>query len=77
MKYIRQRPNHNRIRIIENDYLALKDVLPVSDRNKEIVTEYVAGKSYVDLSRKYNLSSARIGAIVSNYVRLAIKYSEK
>ena len=52
MKYIRQRLNHNRIRIIENDYLALKDALPASDRNKEIVTEYVAGKSYVELSKK-------------------------
>ena len=77
MTYARQKSNHNRFRILENGYLELKDRLPISKRNKEIVTEYVAGKSYVELSKKHSLSSARIGAIVSNYVRLAINYSKK
>lgn len=51
MTYARQKSNHNRFRILENGYLELKDRLPISKRNKEIVTEYVAGKSYVELSK--------------------------
>ena len=77
MYRIKQPPNHNRKRIIENGYMELKDKLPVSERNKKIVAEYVSGKTYAEISRGYNISSARIGAIVSNYVRLAIKYSKK
>lgn len=70
----KQAPNHNRKRIIENGYLALKDKLPISERNKEIITEYVTGRSYIEIGKDYNLTSARISMIVSNYVRHAIKY---
>lgn len=61
--------NYNRKRIIENNYLFYMRYMPDSDRNKQIVTKYAEGKSYVELGEEYDLSPERISAIVANYIR--------
>lgn len=58
-----------RKQIIENDYLFYMKFMPESERNKKIITEYANGKSFVELGAEYGLSSARVSAIVANYIR--------
>lgn len=58
-----------RRQIIENDYLFYMKYIPESERNKQIVTKYAEGKSFVEIGAEYGLSSARISAIVANYIR--------
>lgn len=64
-----QEKHHHRKRLIEDRLLQYKARIKVSDRNKRIVEEYVQGKSYVELARKYELSSSRVEQIVHGYIR--------
>lgn len=73
-----QRPhNFNRQRIIDNNYLSLIDNIPLSQRNKNIITSYTQGKSYEELSKEHNITSQRVGAIVQDYVRKCINYEKR
>lgn len=64
-----QENHHHRKRLVEDRLLQYKGMIKVSDRNKKIVEEYTQGKSYVDLARKYELSSSRVEQIVYSYIR--------
>lgn len=60
--------NHNRQRIIDNNMLHYIDYTNTIPRNKEIIKEYVSGKSYKELSEKYNISVKAIPCMISSYV---------
>lgn len=60
--------NHNRQRIIDNNMLQYIDDTNTIPRNKEIIKEYAAGKSYKELSEKYGVPLKSIASMVAQYV---------
>jgi DNA-directed RNA polymerase specialized sigma subunit len=72
-----QEKHHHRKRIVEEGLLRYKDLIRVSDRNKSIVEEYVLGKSYSDLARKYGVSNSRVEQIVHCYIRHCVLNRKK
>ena len=72
-----QKPNFRRQRIIEEHLLDYIDRAEVSDRNKEIVKKYVAGKSFKALAEEYGLTDSRMGSIVSAYISKVYKFTKK
>lgn len=63
-----EKHNFRRAEIIERHLLDYIDLVPVSDRNKEIVKKYAAGESFTDLAAEYGLSHTRVVTIVVNYI---------
>lgn len=69
-----ERPNFRRAQIIEEHLLDYIDQVTVSDRNKEIVKKYAAGKDFGELSEEYGLAYSRVVTIVVNYISKVSKY---
>lgn len=63
--------------LIEENLLALKDKVPVSDRNINIVEDYVNGMILEEIGKKYNISIVRARAIAVNYIAHCHKYLGK
>lgn len=63
-------------REIIKDLLVYIDHINVSERNKEIVKEYVEGASYTALGRIYGISASRIRSIIVNYRHHAVRYGK-
>lgn len=66
--------NSIRQRIVNENLLAYKEFVPSSDRNINIVEELVTGSSYVEIGKKYQISSQRVRQIVLNYIRYCVWY---
>ncbi|MBO5278167.1 MAG: hypothetical protein J6B06_01565 [Lachnospiraceae bacterium] len=65
-----------RKRILENGYLKYIDCVNESERNKEIIIQYVNGASYKELSEKYGVTKNRIPQIVNRFAMKACWYEE-
>lgn len=60
--------NFRRQKIIDNNMLQYIDNTNTIPRNKEIIKEYVAGKSYKELSEKYGIPAKSVASMVAHYV---------
>lgn len=61
--------NFRRQKLLDCGFMQKVELLNVSDRNIQIVTEYANGSSFNDLADKYKLTDGRIGAIVAMCIR--------
>ena len=64
-------------RDIIKDLLIYIDHVNASERNKEIVKQYVEGVSYATLGRLYGISGSRVRSIIVNYRRHAVNYGKE
>lgn len=63
--------------LIEENLLSLRDKVPVSDRNINIVEDYVNGMILEEIGKKYNISIVRARAIAVNYIAHCYRYLGK
>ena len=65
MKFVKKT---TRQKIIEENLLSLKNNISFSDRNINIVEDYVGGMSLRKVGDKYHISSERVRGIVVKYI---------
>lgn len=70
---IREKYNHYRIRIIEENLLDYLDMSTVSQRNKDIVIKYVAGSNYRMIGDEYGITAHAVRAVIRRYVFNVVK----
>ena len=71
---VRAEANHFKKTMIEDEYLSYIDIISISDRNNDIVTEYINGILFKTLADKYQVSPSRIHQIVENYENHVYRY---
>ena len=66
--------NHNHKRLIEEKLLDYLDKINVSGRDKKVVVSYAEGKAYKEIALLYGISTSRVAAVISRYVRYAHRH---
>ena len=61
--------HHKRARIIQDNLLQYMAQIKISDRDKQVVQEYVNGASYKQLAEKYGFAPNRVPQIAFHYIR--------
>ena len=63
------RNSHNREIILENNLLKHLTHTRITPKNKKIICEYVKGKTYKQLSQKYNVTENSISILIHKYIK--------
>lgn len=63
-----QPKNHYRDKILDNHYEKYLDVVNISDRNRELLKDYIGGMSQKACGEKYGVSSHRVPQIAHSYI---------
>lgn len=68
--------NHYRKEIIEQNLLDCMEQVKASDRTKEIVMEYMSGKSYKEIGEKFGITQSTVSGAVGRYIHNARIYKK-
>ena len=63
--------------LIDEDLLSLKDNVLISDRNINIIKDYISGMTLEETGRKYQISKERVRAIAANYIAHCHQYLKR
>lgn len=68
--------NHYRKKILEENLLDCIEQVKASDRTKEIVKEYMSGKSYKETGEKFGITASAVSGAVCRYIHNANIYKK-
>lgn len=68
--------NHYRNEIIEQNLLDCMEHVKASDRTKDIVKEYMSGKSYKEIGENFGIVRSTVAGAIGRYIHNARIYKK-